>query len=229
MDLDAFLVGANSAPPMRLGQRYDAERFLPDPGNTVVCHLDLDCPGGAAVLRARTAMMALPGAERLLFTPEDSLHMTVFEGVLDVRRTPDAWPAFMDSGAPVADVTEAMRERLATFDAPGAFEVRVEAARVGGLQLCGATQADVDSLLAWREALSAAFGYRQEAHDSYRHHMTFAYPLEWLPDDLAPAWRTAYAGIEAELREAAPVLPLRAAAFCAFVDMTRFEELVVLG
>lgn len=229
MDLDEFAASANDAPPMRLGQRYDAERFLPDPGNTVVCHLDLDSAGGAAVLRARARMMDLPGAEHLLFTPEDSLHMTVFEGVLDARRTADAWPADMARDAPVDAVTEAMLGRLAGFAAPVPFEVRAQAVRVGGLELRGATGADAGALLAWREALSGAFGYRQAEHDAYRHHMTFAYPLEWLPDDLLPAWRVAFSEIESDLVAAAPVLPLHAPAFCLFNDMTHFEELIVLG
>ncbi|GAB5448613.1 DUF1868 domain-containing protein [Gymnodinialimonas sp.] len=227
MDLEQFAASAQAAPPMRLGQRHDAERFLPDPGNTVVCHLELDTPGGRAVVRARERIMGLPGAEHLLFTPVESLHMTVFEGVLDARRTADAWPAFMARDASVAAVTAEMRERLAGFDAPGAFEVRVKAVRPGGLELCGATRADAAALLAWREALSGVFGYCQAAHDAYKHHLTFAYPISWLPDALVPLWREALAEIEAELGTEA--LPLRAPAFCEFADMTWFEELVGLG
>lgn len=229
MKVTDWAESANDGPPMRLAQRYDAERFLPDPGNTVVCHLDLDSPGGAAVLRARAAMKALPGADRLLFTPEDSLHMTVFEGVLDARRRPNAWPSFVDVAAPVAHVTEAMRVRLDGFEGPGAFEVAVAAVRPGGMELRGATDGDVAALLTWREALSGAFGYRQTEHDAYRHHMTFAYPLDWLPDDLVPMWQQGLAEIEADLMSAAPLLPLRAPAFCQFADMTHFEELVALG
>lgn len=228
MDLEQFAVGAHTAPPMRLGQRHDAERFLPDPGNTVVCHLDMDTDGAAAVLRARARIKALPGAEHVLFTPENSLHMTVFEGVLDVRRTPDAWPSFMEADASVDAVTDAMRGRLAGLEGPE-FAVRVKALRPGGLELVGATDADVAALFAWREALSGAFCYRQGAHDAYKHHLTFGYAVSWLPDALVPAWRAALAEIEAELVAAAPVIPLRAPAFCEFADMTWFEELVRLG
>lgn len=228
MDLEQFSDGANAGLPMRLGQRYDAERFLPDPGNTVLCHLDRDTPGGAAVLRARARIQALPGASRLLFTPVQSLHMTVFEGVLHGRRQADAWPAFMAHDASVEAVTAEMRRRLAGFKGPG-FDLRVVAVRPGGLELSGATDADVEALLAWRAALSEAFGYRQRGHDAYKHHLTFAYPLRWLPDALMPAWREALAQIEAELVATAPVLPLRPPAFCEFADMTWFEELVPLG
>lgn len=224
-----FAERENAAPPRRLGQRYDADRFLPDPGNTVVCHLDLEAEGGRAVAAARAAMMALPGADRFLFTPQESLHMTVFEGVLDNRRTAGAWPDWMERDAPVEDVTEAMLARLAGYEGPGGFAVRVAAVRPGGLVLRGATDADEAVMRAWREALAKMFGYRQAEHDAYAFHMTFAYPVAWLSDDLVEVWEKSLARIGAELVAAAPVLPLRAPAFCRFADMTRFEELVGLG
>ncbi len=225
-----FVAARNrTGPPQRLGQRYDRQRFLPDPGNTVVRHLDLDTPGGQAVVAARAAMMALPGAERFIFTPVESLHMTVFEGVLDNRRQADAWPDWMDADASVEDVTEAMRARLSGFEGPGEFAVRVATVRPGGLDLVGATDADEAVAREWREALAKVFGYRQGEHDRYGFHMTFAYSLDWLPDEQVAIWEEGLARIEAELVAAAPVLPLRPPAFCAFADMTWFEELVVLG
>ena len=48
-----FSEGQNTAPPSRLGQRYAPDRFLPEAGNTVVCHLDTLDPAHTAVLAAR--------------------------------------------------------------------------------------------------------------------------------------------------------------------------------
>ncbi len=59
--------------------------------------------------------------------------------------------------------------------------------------------------------------------------MTFAYSLEWLPDALIPVWEDGLAEIAADLVKAAPIIPLRAPAFCQFADMTHFEELLVLA
>ncbi|MEX3016657.1 DUF1868 domain-containing protein [Gymnodinialimonas hymeniacidonis] len=226
--VEAFAESAHSGPPRRLGQRYDRDGFLPDPGNTVVRHLDLDAQPGQVVLAARSAMMALPGAERFLFTPVESLHMTIFDGVLDNRRVADAWPAWMDPDAPVEDVTREICVRLDGFEGPGEFAVRVAKVRPGGLELCGATEADEAVARDWREALSEAFGYRQGEHDRYGFHMTFAYSLDWLSDDLVPVWKEGLARIQADLVAKAPVVPLRPPAFCRFADMTRFEELVGL-
>ncbi len=228
-DLTPFAARSHAGRPSRFGLRYDETRFLPEAGNTVVCHLDTGDPAHEAVLGARELMMALPGAEGLLFTPVESLHMTLFEGVIETRRGPDAWPADMDREGPVADVTEAMVARLAEFAAPPPFAVRLAGLRPVGLSLRGATTGEAASMTAWREALAEAFGYRHAEHDAYQFHMTFAYVIDWLPDDALPVWEHAVQEIFDELAEAAPVIPLTRPAFCRFADMTRFEQLVVLG
>ncbi|MDU8944430.1 DUF1868 domain-containing protein [Ovoidimarina sediminis] len=224
----AFAEAGKSAPPARLGQRYSAAEFLPEHGNTVVCHLDLGAPGHEAVLEARARMRALPEAERFLFTPVESLHMTVFEGVIETRRTADAWPGALDRNAPVDEVTAWHLARLQNFDAPEPFEVRVAGVRPTGLVLTGATPADEERMRTWREALTGPFGYRHADHDAYTFHMTFAYPVAWLPDAVLPDWEAAYREILDAL-QAIPALPLRPPAFCRFADMTYFEELLVLG
>lgn len=229
MSVDDFLAGRQSGPPRRLGTRYEPGRFLPEAGNTVVCHLDRSDPVHGAVLAARAQMQALPGAERLLFTPVESLHMTLFEGVIETRRAADAWPEGLDRQMPVAEVTDILAARLARFVPPPAFAVRVVGLHPGGLALDGASQADRRVMLDWRDALTVPFGYRHKEHDSYRFHMTFAYPLDWLPDDHAALWSGAMDTILGELRSAAPEIPLQPPAFCTFGDMTRFDPRVVLG
>ncbi len=225
----SYAASQNAAPPARLGQRYDADRFLPEPGNTVVCHLDTRAPGHEAVLTARERMRALPGAEGLLFTPASSLHMTVFEGVIETRRTEDAWPAGVDRDAPVETVTEILADRLQGFVPPPGFSVRATGLLPTGLALAGATPEDEHRMRQWRDALVAPFGYRHSAHDSYGFHMTFAYPVRWLPDEAVPQWQATCQDILQELWAAAPVLPLRPPAFCTFEDMTAFPERLTLA
>lgn len=228
-NLAPFAQSAHDGPPSRLGLRYDVDRFLPEAGNTVVCHLDRDDPAHGAVLEARARMQALPGAEGRLHTPLSSIHMTVFEGVIETRRTVDAWPAGLDREAPVDRVTEVMVKRFADFTPPPAFAVRLVGMLPTGLILQGATAADEAALTAWREALVGAFGYRHADHDAYTFHMTFAYMTAWLPDSALPAWNSALPEICADLVRSAPVIPLRPPAFCTFADMTHFEEVSVLA
>lgn len=219
----------NERPPRHLGQRYDANTFLPEAGNTIVCALDVEDTAHKAVLRARDQIKALPGADGFLFTPASSLHMTVFEGVIETRRTPDAWPADLDRTLSVTAVTKILAKRLQSFPPPPAFAVRVIGLQPTGLMLAGASAADEANLTAWRSALTDPFGFRHREHDAYSFHMTFAYPLRWLPDDVLSEWDAGLRMILADLVNDAPVLPLQPPAFCQFEDMTFFKEHLRLG
>ena len=227
-DLSGFAARKHDGSPDRLGQRFSKTAFLPEAGNTIVCHLDFDAPTHARILTGRERMLSLPGASRFLMTPVSSLHMTVFEGVIETRRTRDAWPKEIDRNAPVHDVTTAYLQRLEGFGAPGEFKMRVSGLYPMGLVLEGATPADKAALLEWRNALAEALGFRHAEHDSYVHHMTLGYAAQWLGDDQIEAWQTALPDILTDLQSLDYTVPLKPPAFCTFADMTHFEEQLVL-
>lgn len=218
----------NAGPPTRLGQRFSRTSFLPEAGNTVICHLNTEHPNHHAILDARSKIQALPGAERFLFTPASSLHMTVFEGAIETRRAPDGWPPDISRQADISDVTAHLLDRLSGFAPPPAFSVSVAGVAPTGLMLKGATARDENIMRAWRDALTIPFGYRHETHDTYGFHMTFGYCVDWLSDDEVPLWDSALNAIHSDLVREAPVIPLRSPAFSKFADMTRFDELLVL-
>ncbi|TIU54853.1 MAG: DUF1868 domain-containing protein, partial [Mesorhizobium sp.] len=91
--LAGFFEGTNPTPPVHLGTRYDAAgNFLLEPGNTVVSHLVNGSPSEAAVIEVRERMRAMLDANRLAFTPVSSLHMTLFQGIIERRRRLPYWP-----------------------------------------------------------------------------------------------------------------------------------------
>ncbi|RUW86501.1 DUF1868 domain-containing protein, partial [Mesorhizobium sp. M8A.F.Ca.ET.023.01.1.1] len=91
--LAGFFAGSNPMPPTHLGTRYDTSgNFLIEPGNTVVSHLVSGSPSEAVVLAVRDRMMVMPDADRLAFTPVSSLHMTLFQGIIEYRRRLPFWP-----------------------------------------------------------------------------------------------------------------------------------------
>ena len=224
--IETFTRSHNRYPPRHLGTRYDASgRFLPEPGNTVVCHL---VPGSAsqqAVLKARERMMALPGADRLAFTPADSLHMTLFQGVIEYRRRLPYWPDDVALNAPIDEVTELYRARLDSFSPGPAFRIKATELKPTGLTLDGVDERDRRALAEWRDRLSVCFGYRHPDHQDYRFHVTFAYLTDWLEDSMADAWRAGLSEALCALRTEAPVIDLGRPAFCTFEDMRRFEEI----
>lgn len=99
----------NLSPPRELGRRYDrAGNFLPEPGNTVVCHIVEGSETEKALIEARAKYLAMPEASQFAFTPISSLHMTLFQGIIEYRRRLPFWPADVD----LDTLTELFRERL---------------------------------------------------------------------------------------------------------------------
>lgn len=228
--LAGFFEGTNPTPPVHLGTRYDTSGdFLPEPGNTVVCHLVEGSSSEAAILDVRERMRAMPDADRLAFTPVSSLHMTLFQGIIEYRRRLPYWPSDVPLDTGIDDMTGLYLRRLQGFQGCGPFNVKVVEVVPTGLTVAGASEEDRRILKAWRDALSVPFGYRHPDHDTYVFHITFAYQVRRLADERASAWRDLFEDCLSFLDREAPVIELRPPAFCSFKDMKHFEELLVLG
>jgi len=224
-----FFASRQTKPPAHLGRRYDrAGTFQPEPGNTVVCHLVEGSETQRVLAEAREKYRAMPEANHLAFTPVSSLHMTLFQGIIEFRRAAAYWPAGVALDAPIDDMTELMAARLDGLPPQPAFRVSLVRATPIGLVVAGATEADRQAMQAWRDALATRWGYRHPDHTSYAFHITFAYVIDWLPDAALPRWQDMLDEVAADIRRRAPVLELVPPAFCAFSDMNHFEELRVL-
>jgi hypothetical protein len=217
------------SPPAGLGRRFDAAgTFLPEPGNTVVCHIVEGSQTERALVEARAQYLAMPEAVQLAFTPVSSLHMTLFQGVIEFRRQWPFWPADIDRDAPIETTTDLFLDRLQSFPGGKPFRVRVTEAEPRGLVVEGVTAEDRRDMQRWRDALADVFGYRHPDHDTYVFHITFSYLIERLDQAALPRWQHMLDEVVRDLAERAPVLELRTPAFCAFKDMKHFEELRVL-
>lgn len=228
-ELQKFSRSRQPAAPRHLGTRYDRDGiFLPEPGNTVVCHLQEGSETERVLRAARQRYLAMPQARQLAFTAPESLHMTLFQGILEGRRDPIYWPDGVPLDAPIDVMTELMLERLAPYSGGEPFGVEVTRALPTGLVVSGITEADRRAMAGWRNDLAALLGYRHPDHDSYEFHITFAYVIDWLDDAILPAWQDMLDDVLAMIRLQVPVLQLRTPAFCSFTDMNWFEELLPL-
>ena len=226
-DLLRYSATHNPKSPPRLGTRYGRRGgFLPEPGNTIVCHLGKGSATQALLVAARERYLDMPEAERFLFTPITSLHMTLFKGVIEYRRKPRFWPDDMPLETPIEDMTEIMAARLEGFSTLDPFQVTVKTAKPSGLVVEGKAESDRRAMKAWRDALARLLGDRHPDHDDYAFHITFAYVIERLSDAALPAWQAMLDEVTAEIQRAAPVLELRPPAFCSFEDMNHFHELI---
>lgn len=224
-----FGLSGNVDAPFHLGTRYDdTGTFLSDPGNTVVCHLKPETATEDALFDARQRYLGMSDAHGLAFTAPESLHMTLFQGVLGRRRLPGYWPENLPLDTPVADVTGLLLQRLEGFAAGPAFAVELVQAVPTGLIVEGVSEADRKALAEWRNRFADLFAYRHPDHERYQFHITFAYPIRWIADERLAAWAMMLDEVTADIKARAPVLELRAPAFCAFEDMNFFDELLVL-
>jgi hypothetical protein len=228
--LAPFLASRLDVPPPRLGIRYDAAgNFLPEAGNTIVCHLERRSATETAMLQLRERLLRLPGANCLAFTPPASLHMTLFQGVIDTRRKLPYWPADIPLHLGIDDMTRRMMSRLDGFDGCGPFSVRATDVTPTGIAVEGVTEEDRRAMQAWRDKLARIFGYRHPDHETYSYHITFAYVIRGIPDAAAAQWEAVLDEALAMLQRDAKVIALREPAFCKFRDMKHFEELLILA
>lgn len=215
-------------PLPHFGTRYDSSgQFLREPGNTIVCHLLPGTESEQAIVDARAGYLSMPGACQLAFTPVSSLHMTLFQGIIEYRRKLPFWPADVPLDAPIDDMTAIYMDRLAAFVPDGPFEMEVTEATPAGLTLDGVTADDRARLKSWRNRFADLLGYRHPDHDRYSFHITFAYPKERFDDETIAAWVPFLDEVMQEVRARSPVIALKPPAFCAFEDMNHFEELLV--
>ena len=227
--LAGFFAGSNPTVPVHLGTRYDISgNFLVEPGNTVVSHLVKGSPSEAMVLAVRERMLAMPDADRLAFTPVSSLHMTLFQGIIEYRRRLPYWPQDVPLDTGIDAMTRLYLDRLKGFEGLGPFNIKMVEIVPTGLTVAGATEDDVRIMRAWRDALAVPFGYRHPDHDTYVFHITFAYQIQRLADDRAVEWQALFDDCLSLFASEAPVIELRAPALCGFKDMKHFEELLVL-
>jgi len=228
-DLLAYAKSRNPAPPPHFGTRYRARGgFLPEPGNTIVCHVAKTSQTQALLVEARERYLAMPEADQFVFTPITSLHMTLFQGVLDNRRQPQLWPHDIPLGTPIEEMHGLLAGRLKGLSGPGPFRVGVVAARPSGLLVDGCTAQDRKVMRAWRDLLSERLGYRHADHDTYPFHITFAYVIERLDDEALPRWQAMLSEVANDLQRRQPVLQFDPPAFCQFDDMNHFHELLPL-
>lgn len=226
MDWETTLAPGSGWVNPRLGIRFDEDgRFLPEAGNTVVCQVIPGSPTEAALARFRAALAALPHADLFAFTPPESWHMTVFEGVIDTRRDPENWPKGLHPQAPLAEVTPTMAARLDGFAPLPTPRMAVSAATPFGLSLQGATPEDEALARLWRDRLAAALSLHRPSHATYAFHTTLAYIKRALPAEALPLWRATLADWTARLQQDLPQMDLTPPAFCTFADMCAFPPL----
>lgn len=216
--------------PDRLGIRLDESgTFLPEPGNTVVCHVRQDSASQKAMIKARERLQALDLKGHFAWTPASSYHMTVFNGVIESQRERDHWPSELPLDATIEETTKYIIPRLKGVRPAASFRVKLDRISPFGLSVSGVAEEDDNIIRDFRARLTGPFGFRKPDHDSYRLHLTMAYLIRWLPHDAWQTYLPALQEITAAFQAEVPVLELGPADFCTFENMNHFEPVLRLA
>jgi len=227
-----YLTGelTGSERPDAVGKKFTLDGApLACPGFTTLCHVDPGSDAFAALVEAQEQLKAGPLASAFSFLPASSLHMTLFEGVIDYSRTRERWPAHLSTDVPISHVAKDAAQRLKGIEIAKRVCVRPVNIFAGfSVSMSGAGPADDALLRQTRNTLRGATGIHRPDHDSYQFHITLAYLLRWLDPHAAEQIIELSEEIADMLCVKVPEMVVGPVELCRFDTMHHFETVMCL-
>jgi hypothetical protein len=226
---------ALSAEP-QIPNRDTTLKFNPDgtrrpfAGNTVICHLPVQCSMRDAMLELHHALEHAPFRHKLGLTSTDSYHMTIFPGANDQDRMVSGWPAYVPADAPIDACSRMVGEKMEKVRLKCELPLRVridQVATTGFHTACSLRMdpADPDEnakLRSIRDQLADVYGFRLNNHATYQFHITMSYQMSPFTFEEQSDYRELLAKHIRQIIDAQPVLELGNPEYCTFPDMFRF-------
>lgn len=208
----------------------DRGKVLPTPGLTTLCHIDPASPAFAALVEAQEMLKAGPHAEAFAFLPQNSFHMTVWDGVIDYRRSPGQWRAHLPTDTPLTEVETDFSDRFKSLDLPRHFIIRANELYGGfTVGVSGATADEEAKIRRARDLLAEAANLRRDNHDRYQLHITLAYQIRWLDrgaaEDVVALSTRSFERVADKLAH----IDIGPVEFCRFETMHHFAPISTLG
>ena len=170
-----------------VGRKFNEDgsvRFWP--GNTMICLLDHDSLVFQRIKEIRDDFGRNKIGECITLLPDESLHMTAIEGVVDGNRSPERWTTLLPCDTPLEKVDDLFQEKLKDMPPLGRVEMVFHHIRVG-TGLCVALRAksedDERRIRAWREIVSEKMGLRFPSFETYEFHISLAYGFRTPSDE----------------------------------------------
>jgi len=231
------LTGATSSEPFPDTVTQDGidGKFKPDgtavrfPGNTFICHIDPASDAYAALVRLQNEVRNGPYSEYFTQLPPESLHMTVFPSVCGDPLGYDGFPDGFAKGTGLGEITETYRTRA--LETTGFASCTISALKpfLGySVHVDGATPSDRNILSQMRQTLQSLTGLRRPDFSAYQFHITLAYRIKWMSEDIAKAHLDHMDTAFNDEKDALVNISLGQIEFCSFEDMTHFERLALL-
>lgn len=151
------------------------------PGNTIICFVDPDSETFRLSVWLQEELRRQLPPPGIALLPVSSLHMTVFQLVVDEVRQPEKWSSHLPLDAPLADTDAFFMRVVPGVPAPGSFRMRYRRLKVEGsgisIRLEPADDEAESAIRQYRADLVAATGVRFPDHDDYEFHISLAYNI----------------------------------------------------
>ena len=209
----------------------------PFAGNTVICHLPVQCEIRDAMVPLHDQLAQAPFRHKLGLTSIDSYHMTVFPGANDQDRSVYGWPAYVPLDATMEECNRMVRERMGVARLHCKLPLRMSVdvpATLNYFTACTLRMTPADpeenaKLRTLRDQLADVYGFRAKDHDEYMFHITMSYQTARFTEQEQAAYRRILRAHPRQIVAAAPVLELGEPEYCVFLDMFRFEPKALLA
>jgi hypothetical protein len=204
-------------------------RVLPFPGVTIVCHVPPRSATFEALVAIQNRLKAADFAEHFSYLPPPSFHMTLFDVSNELRRGTSAWPTDVAGDASWPALTDEMDARLHGLRLPR-FHPRASGVFAGfSVALEGRHAEAEDAMRDARDLLRDRTGVHRSDHDTYDFHITLAYPLRFVPEDVARAVAELSDAVFVEHEAMLNPVTLGPAELCDFEDMHAFVPRLTLS
>lgn len=210
----------------------DARRFR---GNTFICHIDQDSSFFATQVRIMRDFEQSRFAEEFALLPLNSMHMTIFEGVLEEHRGTELWPRGLPADMAIEDVTLALTERVRQADFAKHTGLTMAVTGLKPLRksftinLSPIDDGTQQRLRDLRAQISAVTGITHPDPDGYRFHSSMGYRIRPARDGDEQELQQLQTRYEQWLAEVAPTVTLGPCEFNVHQDMLAFPVLHFLG
>ena len=200
----------------------------PWPGNTFLCRIPESHPTLTGLRGLQEAIKASPFAAFFTFLPPASFHMTVLGGVSPVFEGRKIWtdppPLSRDAA------TAKLQDQVKDLALPQKFHLQVQGLfALQSLRLEGKTAQETAKLDKARHALAQATAKPLKSHAKYAFHITLAYQLRWVSEDLARQMIAFADQLTQDHKGQIGPIELGPIELCNFETMHRFDPVLALA
>lgn len=171
---------------LQIGKKFRTDGSpLPYRGASVVCDILPSSDFGRKLVLLREKLMERVDAEKLIFLPENSFHITLMRGLNDEVREDAYWPESLPKDCGVREMDAFLKEHMTKGGFPEGLcfspDELIWTEEDLRLRLLPSDDT-LRKLRSYRDRTADSMSLRLPGHDEYRYHVTLAY-TRLLPSD----------------------------------------------